>query len=130
MENLFDKIYKQVNGIQESEAPVNVANTSDGNVASDTPVIKPRKFAGMPMFDVDPDKYCDCKAGKYRYHRYSKYVGNDDVGEAIRQYGRKNPNDPIIVRNSQTGAMMYLKQPKPSKLREEFEREAGDLLED
>jgi hypothetical protein len=44
-----------------------------------------------------------------RYARYEKYVGNDKLGEAIRQYGRNNPKNSIILKNSGNGAMLYLK---------------------
>ena len=47
--------------------------------------------------------------GKTRYARYEKYVGTDSIGKAIREYGRGNPKAPIILKNSQTGAMLYLK---------------------
>ena len=47
--------------------------------------------------------------GKSRYVRYEKYVGNDKLGEAIRQYGRENPKAAIILKNSGNGAMLYLK---------------------
>jgi hypothetical protein len=50
--------------------------------------------------------------GKSRYNRYEKYVGNDKLGETIRQYGRTNPNSPIILKNSENGAMLYLKYGK------------------
>ena len=46
--------------------------------------------------------------------RYEKYVGNDDTGELIRQYGRNNPKAPIILKNSQTGAMLYLRYGRAS----------------
>jgi hypothetical protein len=47
--------------------------------------------------------------GKARYVRYEKYVGNDKLGETIRQYGRNNPKNAIILKNSGNGAMLYLK---------------------
>ena len=44
-----------------------------------------------------------------KHDRYEKYVGNDKLGEAIRQYGRNNPKNSIILKNSGNGAMLYLK---------------------
>ena len=34
---------------------------------------------------------------------------SDEVGEAIRQYGRANPGKPIILQDELTGSMIYLK---------------------
>ena len=50
--------------------------------------------------------------GKKKYAKYENYVGNDEVGEEIRQYGRANPSKPIIIKDSLTGAMLYLKYGK------------------
>ena len=66
-------------------------------------------FGGQKVFVVTPQRYFDSRLGKARYARYEKYVGNDDIGEAIRQYGRTNPKASIILKNSGNGAMLYLK---------------------
>jgi hypothetical protein len=66
-------------------------------------------FAGINVFDVSPTHFEICRMGKRKYLRYEKYVGNDESGEKIRQYGRDNPKLPIILKNSQTGAMLYLR---------------------
>lgn len=66
-------------------------------------------FAGNQVFVVPSEYYHNCKIGKSRYHRYEKYVGNDEIGETIRQYGRKNKRKPIIVQDEKTGAMTYLR---------------------
>ena len=41
------------------------------------------------MFTVDPDVFMKARFGKKKYHRYENYVGNDETGLAIRDYGRK-----------------------------------------
>ena len=64
---------------------------------------------GKKVFVVTPEKYWDSRLGKARYNSYKKYVGNDKLGEAIRQYGLENPKAPIILKNSENGAMLYLK---------------------
>ena len=66
-------------------------------------------FGGRKVFVVSPERYYDSRLGKARYARYEKYVGNDKLGEAIRQYGRNNPKNSIILKNSGNGAMLYLK---------------------
>ena len=101
----------------DEEAPAN--SVAGGNVNLD-PFKKKRKnakvetesFAGNMVFVVPPNVYYDSRLGKSRYLRYEKFVGNDKLGEAIRQYGKENPNSAIILKNSVNGAMLYLKYGK------------------
>ena len=73
---------------------------------------KREKFAGAEVFTVDPNVFMKARFGKKKYAKYENYVGNDEVGEEIRQYGRANPSKPIIIKDSLTGAMLYLKYGK------------------
>ena len=99
------------------EAPAN--SVAGGNVNLD-PFKKKRKnakvetesFAGQKVFVVTPDVYYQSRLGKSRYLRYEKFVGNDKLGGAIRQYGKENPKAAIILKNSMNGAMLYLKYGK------------------
>ena len=96
----------------KEEAPAN--NIGSGNVNIDPHLKKKKKvkteqFGGNVVFVVSGQRFHDSRLGKARYARYEKYVGNDDVGEAIRLYGRTNPKLPIILKNSENGAMLYLK---------------------
>lgn len=90
--------------------------TPDGKAFWDSRNNKKRQitestFAGNKVFVVPSDYYHRCRVGKVRYHTYEKYVGNDEIGQTIRQYGRdrKNKKKPIIVQDEKTGAMTYLK---------------------
>lgn len=99
----------------EEDAPV--MNAGSGSVAglgvgpNGEPGVpkKRQKFAGHEVFDVDADRFLRMKEAKSRYEKYSKYVGEDETGEEIRQWGRENPSSPIILRCSRTGAMTFLK---------------------
>jgi len=71
--------------------------------------VETEEFGGNRVFVVSSQRWHDSRLGKARYSRYDKYVGNDSIGNAIREYGRGNPKAPIILKNSQTGAMLYLK---------------------
>lgn len=66
-------------------------------------------FAGAEVFDVPTDVFHKCRLGKLRYHRWSKYVGDDAIGQKIRAYGIANPNKSIVIRDNRTGAMMFLR---------------------
>ena len=67
------------------------------------------RFAGVECFEVNPAVFERSRWGKRKYTRYEKYVGNDEIGQAIREYGRKFPTRPLILKNNITGAMLYLK---------------------
>ena len=100
--------------IEELTGVTGISGAKEG----DEPVIKKKKnctskpsiFAGQQCFEVNDEVYHACVKGKNRYHRYEKYVGNDEIGEAIREFGRNNPKKPIVIRSSKTGAMVYLKK--------------------
>lgn len=101
----------------KEEMSSNAANSGAGpNTDMQNPLnnagklIKRERFNGCEVFEVDGEYYSRCTMGKKKYDRYEKYVGNDEVGEAIRQYGRSNPKSSIIVKDSKTGAMQYLKK--------------------
>lgn len=78
------------------------------------PINEDGSFGGHPVFKVSDEFYHRCYHGKKNAHKYERYVGNDEMGEKIRQYGRhrKNLGKPIIIQNERTGAMLYLKKGK------------------
>jgi hypothetical protein len=99
------------NGLLE-DAPTN--NVGSGNVAGVDKPFSPKPFtrktfANSAVFEVDDDHLFKSRFGKHPRHRYSTYVGNDELGQAIREYGRANPKKAIILRHAKTGAMIYLK---------------------
>lgn len=104
-------------GLNE-DAPANVSGGTGvgspsptmANIDKPLSMVKRGKFAGKDYFDVDGECYSKCVHGKRKFQRYEKYVGNDETGEAIRQFGRENPKSSILVRHKDTGAMMYLRR--------------------
>lgn len=68
-----------------------------------------RKFAGNEVFEVSNDIFNKCIMGKKQYAKYETYVGNEDVGQAIREYGLKNRGKAIVVQDEKSGAMMFLR---------------------
>ena len=63
----------------------------------------------MCIRDRDSDMFHQCRLGKQKYHRYEKYVGSDNIGLAIREYGLKHPRRPIILQNGEGGPMLFLR---------------------
>ena len=114
-ENAFELIGEEFQLTEE--LPANYVGDGQQNIDLTPHIKKKRKnakveteeFGGKKVFVVTPERYFDSRLGKARYHRYEKYVGNDKLGETIRQYGRANPKAPIILKNSGNGAMLYLK---------------------
>tara|TARA_R110000868_G_scaffold79604_12_gene226410 strand:+ start:405 stop:1310 length:906 start_codon:yes stop_codon:yes gene_type:complete len=68
------------------------------------------RFADADVFDVDSDKLHSVVDTKKPWERYSKYVGVDEDGENIRAHARKNWKRNIILRDSRTGAMRFLRK--------------------
>ena len=68
-----------------------------------------KRFGGIDVFAIDPTYFQKSRLGKKKYTRYSGYVGEDEAGEYIRAFARKHPKKPIIVMDSQTGCMQYLR---------------------
>ena len=68
-----------------------------------------KRFGGIDVFALDPTYFQKSRLGKKKYTRYSGYVGEDEAGEYIRAFARKYPKKPIIVMDSSTGCMQYLR---------------------
>lgn len=114
-----DRIQKEINGMDEEAVPNSVGG---GNIAGmpthdtpDTSVARPlgmarrKRFAGKQVFVVDPTTYHKAYLGKRKYEHYERYLEGCDIADEIRAYGRKYWDEPIIIENEQTGAMVYLK---------------------
>lgn len=82
----------------------------DGGTSAGSSEVSYGSFANARVYTVDSDRFYKSMQGKNKYHKYDKYVGSDEVGESIRQYGRANPSKPIILKDSTTGSMIYLKR--------------------
>lgn len=94
------------------DAPTN--SVGAGHVAGARPGEDPpvRHFAGSRVFDVDGDAMHRSRMGKIRQHRYSRYVGSNKDGEAVRKYGRANPRKGIVLQDKSSRAMVYLRRPR------------------
>ena len=105
-------------GKKKNEEIANVA--SSGQVAglgehppvgkkAQTSLIRRGKFANTDTFIVSSDLMKKARMGKKKYVRYEKYVGNDEIGMAIREFGLKYPKKPIILQDEKTGGMIFLR---------------------
>lgn len=87
----------------------------DGSLGKKKDEEPEENFAGHRVFKVDNEAFDKSRLGKTRYARYRTYVGEDDVGQKVREYGRKNPGKGIILKNHRNGAMIFLKRKNPNK---------------
>ena len=106
---------KKLENILSEDAP---GTTSAGQAYREMPLGKPpkglvmKKFRNADVFSVDPTMYHKARFGKKKYTKYSNYVGEDEAGQYIRAYARRYPKKPIIVMDSSTGCMQYLRYGK------------------
>lgn len=116
----YDRLKKMENVKEDAVGAVN--SVGGGNIAgmptADPPEMTPvrkstmvrrKKFAGKTVFPVDPNTYYKALLGKRKYEHYEKYLEGCDIAEEIREYGRTNWAESIILQNEKTGAMVYLK---------------------
>jgi hypothetical protein len=75
-------------------------------------MLKRKKFAGAEVFEVNADWFHKARLGKRKHARYEHYVGNDEIGQAIRAYANEDYSRPIIIQDERTGAMCYLRYGK------------------
>lgn len=93
------------------------ANISSGENISGMkdPAVKCGRFAGCQVFDVDPDTFTKTFYPKKKYKHWKKYMGLEDyseLGDSIRKHAKRNPQDGIIIRDSNSGVMKYIKHRK------------------
>lgn len=69
----------------------------------------PKMFAGNRVFKIPTHKYLTLRNGKKKYARYEHYVGDDEIGQEIRNYGNSNYGKGIVVEDESTGMMMFLR---------------------
>ncbi|CAB4170261.1 hypothetical protein UFOVP908_7 [uncultured Caudovirales phage] len=65
-------------------------------------------FAGNPTFIVPSDMFHKARMQKKKGKHWKTYIGEDEHGQAIRDFDRKHKGKkPIILQDENTGAMCY-----------------------
>jgi hypothetical protein len=120
----IEEEFKKFSMLNE-EAPTNqVGSGKIAGTTGDPPVGKKvmmRRFANNDVFSVDTQTFNNARLGKKKYLKYEKYVGTDEIGNAIREYGRKYPKKPIILQDEKTGAMTFLRYGRSGMFTESFD---------
>lgn len=96
----------QIAGLEPDIPPVPKGVTTKGAM------VRRKKFANNTVFVVPSDAFHKAKLGKKKFEHYSSYVGRDETGEAIRRFAKENRDEPIILEDEVTGAMVFLRYGK------------------
>ena len=81
-------------------------------------VVEKGKFAGHDTFIVPSDIFHNARNEKKKGKHWTKYIGHDEYGKAIRQHAKMNYSKPIILQDERTGCMCYARYGKEKKLME------------
>jgi hypothetical protein len=117
----------------KEDAPANAVGS--GNIAGtqgDPPrptKVMMRRFAQNDVFVVDQQRFNNARMGKKKFVKYEKYVGSDDVGNAIRDFGRKYPKKPIILQDEKTGSMIFLRHGRSGMFTEQFDNKPKEITQ-
>tara|TARA_Y100001938_G_scaffold135437_1_gene197119 strand:- start:4744 stop:7002 length:2259 start_codon:yes stop_codon:yes gene_type:complete len=69
------------------------------------------KYTESEIFTVSSSDYNRCIKGRKKNERWNKFFNKEsDMGAKIRKYSLRNPNAPIVIKNEETGDMMYLRR--------------------
>jgi len=128
----FKQNTQERSGVLESyfteEAPANAggASIAQGGVDTngsfdkvagiDKPLPKKKKKKELDnyegrSFSVSAEEFETLKAGKIRGARWNKYIDEDsELGLEIKKYSLKNPSKPVVIRNEETGEVVFLRR--------------------
>ena len=70
------------------------------------------EYLWVRIFQISGKTFMKARFGKKKYAKYENYVGTDEIGHEIREYGLKNPKKAIIIQDCNTGFMCYLRYPR------------------
>jgi len=94
-----------------------ILRRKEPNLINEEP--KTGSFAGSQTFIVPSSTFHKAKYEKSKGKHWKTYIGEDECGQAIREYDRKNKGKkPIILQDESTGAMCYAKYGKERDLSE------------
>jgi len=66
-------------------------------------------FAGSAVFEVTSSLFYELKMAKRKGKHWRTYLNEDDCYQEIREYASTHKKGPIVVRNENTGEMMYIR---------------------
>lgn len=68
------------------------------------------KYEGK-VFSVSNEMFEKMKEGKIRGERWNRYIDEDsETGFEIKKYSLRNPRQPVVIRNEETGELVFLRR--------------------
>jgi hypothetical protein len=69
------------------------------------------KYTDSQIFTVSSEDFNRCSTGRRKNERWSKFFASEsEQGANIKKYSLRNPKSPIIIKNEETGDMMFLRR--------------------
>ena len=102
-------------GASISQGGVDTNGSFDKVAGLDKPLHKKKKkeldkYEGK-AFSVSAEEFETLKAGKVRGARWNKYIDEDsELGLEIKKYSLRNPSKPVVIRNEETGEVVFLRR--------------------
>ena len=103
-------------GASISQGGVNTSGSFNKVAGIDKPLPKRKKKKELESyqgksFSVSAEEFETLKAGKVRGARWNKYIDEDsELGMEIKKYSLRNPSKPVVIRNEETGEVVFLRR--------------------
>jgi len=103
-------------GASIAQGGVDTNGSFDKVAGIDKPLPKKKKKKELDnyegrSFSVSAEEIETLKAGKIRGARWNKYIDEDsELGLEIKKYSLKNPSKPVVIRNEETGEVVFLRR--------------------
>tara|TARA_Y100001937_G_C7112250_1_gene328268 strand:+ start:1233 stop:1673 length:441 start_codon:yes stop_codon:yes gene_type:complete len=103
-------------GASISQGGVNTDGSFDKVAGIDKPLPKRKKKKELESyqgktFSVSAEEFETLRAGKVRGARWNKYIDEDsELGTEIKKYSLRNPSKPVVIRNEETGEVVFLRR--------------------
>ena len=103
-------------GASIAQGGVNTSGSFDKVAGIDKPLPKKKRKKELESYDgkafsVSAEEFETLKAGKIRGARWNKYIDEDsELGREIKKYSLRNPSKPVVIRNEETGEVVFLRR--------------------
>lgn len=68
------------------------------------------KAAGNDYFNCPKDIFHSCMQGKRKFARWSKFMGEGEFTNKIKQYVKENPNKQFMLKNDSTNQYIFVRR--------------------
>ncbi len=103
-------------GASIAQGGVNTDGSFDKVAGLDKPLLKKKRKKELESyngrtFSVSAEEFETLKAGKIRGARWNNYIDeNSELGMEIKKYSLRNPSKPVVIKNEETGEVVFLRR--------------------